>query len=172
MGRAFRRRGFLFKENDMSRFFVGFITGAGILLLVGCPSPDNHGGPETPGLAASQETADQTWKTVATLRSSDPPFQEMDNILVSDPFTVSGDVRVVMEMPEAGRVDGVVAMLLPADKATDVSTMLKAIPAGVPVTIIGAAPIQVVPDLEGTYVLVNAVPAPREWTLEIQVESN
>lgn len=154
----------------MTRLFISYIAATGILMFVGCPRPDNHGGSETLGIAPSQETADQTWKTVATLRSSDTPFQELDNILISDPFTANGDVRIVMEMPEAGRVDGVVAMLLPAEKATDLSTILRAIPEGVSVTVIGAAPQQVVSGLQGTYVLINTVPAPREWTLEVQVE--
>jgi len=156
----------------MSRFIIGLITATGILLLVGCPSPNDYGGPEKLETATSQGTADEGWTTVATLRPSDPLFQELDNLFVSEPFTVVGDVRIVMEMPGAAPADGVIAVILPADKATEVFTILKAMRAGVVVMTIGAAPIQVVPDLEGTYVLVNSVPASREWVLEVQVESN
>ena len=156
----------------MPRSYFDFVAAMGILLLVGCPSVNDHGGPESPETASNQEDADVGWTTVATLRSSDPPFQNLDNILVSDPFTVTGDVRVVMQMPDAGRVDGVVGVIMPADKAIDGQTLLRGAREGVAVTIIGAAPLQLVSDLDGTYVFVNAVPAPRAWSLEVQVKSD
>ena len=156
----------------MSRFYMGFAAAIGMLMLVGCPGAADRRGTEDSETASIQENADEGWTTVATLRSNDPTFQELDNILVSEAFTATGDVRIVMQMPEAGRVDGVVGVIMAADKATDVRTLLQGIREGVAVTVIGAAPQQVVSDLDGSYVFVNAVPAPREWSLEVQVESN
>lgn len=156
----------------MPRFYMSFAAAIGILTLVGCPSADDPGGAESIETASSQMNAEENWTTVATLRSNDPTFQELDNILVSDPFTATGDVRVVMEMPNAGQTDGVVGVIMAADKATDGRTLLQGLGDGVAVTVIGAAPEQVVSGLDGTYVFVNAVPAPREWSLEVQTKSN
>lgn len=145
----------------MSRLFIGFSAAITALVLVGCPASDDRGGP-----AATDE---QQWTTVTTLRSTDPTFQDLDNMLVSDPFTTTGDVRLVMNMPDAGRVDGIVGVIMAADKATDLRTLLQGVREGVGVTIIGAAPQQVISGLDGTYVFMNSIPANREWSLEIQV---
>ncbi len=132
-----------------------------ILMIVGCTGSNDSGDAEP--------AADDAWTTVAILRSSDPTFQDLDNILVSEPFTVSGDVRVVMDMPDGGRVDGVGGVIMAADKATDSKGLLQGIRDGESVILIGAAPTKVVSGLDGTYVFMNAVPAPQAWSLEIQV---
>lgn len=117
---------------------------------------------------ADQAPAHATWTTVATLRSSDAPWQDMDGILVSKPFTATGEVQIVLDMPNAAATDGVVGVIIPADKANDVRELLGALRDGVAVTMIGAAPEQVISDLDGSYVFVNSVPAPKPWSLDLK----
>ena len=125
-----------------------------MLAVMGCGRPGN-------GDAGA-------WTTVATLRSDDAPWQGMDGILISAPFEANGEVRFVMDMPDAGGMDGVIVVTIPADQATDGPTLLQAIGAGQTVIIVGAAPTQVVAGVEGPRVVVNSVPAAKAWSLEIQ----
>lgn len=108
------------------------------------------------------------WTTVATLRSGDAHWQNMEGLLVSEPFDAAGDVQVVMEMPNGGPMDGVIAMIIPSDQATDARALMAAVRQGQTVMMVGAAPTQAVTGLDGTYVLVNSVPSPHAWSLEIQ----
>ncbi|MHB8868556.1 MAG: hypothetical protein ACYC6T_13170 [Thermoleophilia bacterium] len=113
---------------------------------------------------------DDAWTTIATLRSSDAPWNDMPGILISEPFVVTGEVQVVLDMPDAGDMDGVIAAIVPADKATDVSALLSALGDAAIVTMMPAALTQVVSGLDGTYVLVNSVPSEKEWSLEVQTK--
>lgn len=109
------------------------------------------------------------WRTVVTLNSDDPFWGGTDNILMSAPFTASGEVRLVLDMPDAGRLDGVVGMLVPVESATDLRTLHRAAREGDAVLLSALSPSVVVPDVEGDRVFVNTVPAARPWTLEIQI---
>jgi hypothetical protein len=136
------------------------LAAASLLLLTGCSGSDS----------SSSASGSAAWTTVATLRSDSPPFQGMESILVSDPFSATGEARLVLEMPDVGKFEGLVGMVIPAEKATDARAILAAVPDGISVIIVGAAPEHLVPDLDGTYVFVNSVPAPKAWTLEIQTK--
>jgi hypothetical protein len=166
-----------------------------ILTIVGCASSDDGVAEETPAAetsatqtSATQAPATQTsvtqapatqtsvtqaptgdeWTTIVTLRSTDSPWQGMDGILISEPFTVTGEAQVVLNMPDAGELDGVIVAIIPADKATDVTALIAAIQEGVVLTLIAAAPTKAVSGLDGTYVLVNSVPESKAWSLELQ----
>lgn len=119
---------------------------------------------------AGEDSTGDSWKTVTTLRSNDPPWQDTDNIRVSPPFTATGEVRLVLEMPDAEKTDGAIGVIIPADKATDLRTLLGAIRDGVSVVMVAASPVEVVSGLDGTYVFVNAVPAAKAWSLDLQVQ--
>jgi len=64
-----------------------------ILMILGCVRSNNS--------SDTEAATDDAWTSVAT-------------------FTVSGDIGIIMDMPNAGRVDGVVAVIMVADKPTDV----------------------------------------------------
>ncbi len=148
-----------------------------ILMIVGCGSSEDRP-VEMPAAAetapaeplGNEAPGGDQWTTVATLRSSDPAWQDMPGILVSEPFTATGEVQVVLNMPDAAATDGVVGVIIPADRANDVRELLAAIRDGVAVTMIGAAPVQVFSDLDGHYVFVNSVPAPKAWSLDLQTQ--
>lgn len=153
----------------MRRFCIALaVVTIAILTIVGCGSSDDGAAGETPAAetSATEAPAGDAWTTVATLRSSDP--QVIDGILISEPFTATGEVQVVLDMPEAGKTDGVLGVIIPADKATDASAILDAIPGGASLTMIASAPKQVVSGLDGTYVFVNSVPAAKAWSLDLQ----
>ena len=123
--------------------------------------------PSTPP-SDSETPADGEWTTVVTMTSSDEPWQGLDNILMSEPFTASGEAQLVLDMPDAGKLDGVIVAIIPADKVTDVTSLLDAIQDAAVLTLIPSTPIEAVNDLDGTYVLVNTVPGGAAWTLELQ----
>jgi hypothetical protein len=127
--------------------------------------PSTTQAPETP---TTQAPTGDAWTTIVTLSSSDSAWKGMEGILVSEQFTVTGEVRVVLDMPDAGELDGVIVGIIPADKATDVMTLIAAIQGGVVVTLRGAAPTKMVPDLDGTYVLVNSIPTSKAWSVDLQ----
>ncbi len=116
----------------------------------------------------SGTSGDGEWITVMTMTSSDEPWQGMDNILVSEPFSASGEARLVLDMPDAGKLDGVIVAVVPADKISDVTSLLDAIQEAAVVTLIPSSPAKTVNDLDGTYRLVNTVPSDTAWTLELQ----
>ncbi len=117
---------------------------------------------------AEQAPDHAPWATAVTLASNDPPWQDMDGILVSKPFTATGEVRIVLNMSDAAATDGVIGVIIPADKANNVQELLSALRDGVTVVMIGAAPEQVISNLDGTYVFVNSVPVPKPWSLDLQ----
>jgi hypothetical protein len=92
----------------------------------------------------------------------------MTGLLVSDPFTVKGEARVVLDMPDAGKLDGVILSIIPADKLGGLIGLIDAVRDGPAFTLIPAYPVKEVDDLDGEYVLLNSVPAERPWTVELQ----
>lgn len=134
------------------------------------PATDTTAAAQPPATSApaGQPTGDDGWKTVVTLKSDDAPWQDMTGLLVSDPFTVKGGARAVLDMPDAGELDGVVLAIIPADQLTDLITITDAIRNGTAFTLIPDYPVKELDDLDGTYVLLNSVPADRPWTVELQ----
>ncbi len=139
------------------------------LVIVGCGGSEEPAANETP---AAQSPAGDTWTTVTTLHSDDP--QEIKGLDISEPFTASGDVRFVVDMPDAGDVDGVLAFVMAEDQAGDAASImeaLRALPDAQQLTLMpslgGEA---VVPGLDGSYVLVSSVPNEKAWSVEIQTQ--
>ena len=137
------------------------IVGALIVVMVvaGCGRPEDH---------PAAETESAAWTTVATLTSGDEPWQDIAGILVSKPFEATGEVQVVMEVPDGGQLEGVIAVIVPAEQMADHRTLMTGIRQGESVMLVGAQPTQVVTGLEGSFVLVNAVPSAHDWTLTVQ----
>jgi hypothetical protein len=135
------------------------------------PTAETSTSTEPPAPTSTSETTGDgngDWTTAVTMTSTDEPWQGLDNILVSEPFAASGEARVVLDMPDAGGLDGVIVAIIPADKVTDVTSLLDAIQDAAVLTIVPAEPVKAVNDLDGTYVLVNTVPGDTAWTLELQ----
>lgn len=122
--------------------------------------------PSTPS-SSGQSTSDG-WKTVATLASDTAPWQDMPGLLISEPFTLKGDARVVLDMPGAGELDGVILGIVQADSFDDPLSLIDAIRDGRSIVLIPSAPPKEVEGLDGTYVLVNTVPTEVPWTVELQ----
>ena len=143
--------------------------------VVGEPSPSETSVTQVPATETSVPSAPTTaeWTTVVTMRSSDSTWQDMDGILVSKPFTATGDVQVVLDMPDTGELDGLIIAIIPADKATDTATLVDLTDAiqqeGTVLTLIPTiAPAKTVSSLDGTYVVVNSVPTSSAWSLDVQ----
>ena len=134
------------------------------------PTSTSGASDEPTTTSETSDSAQAEWKTVATLRSDAAPWQDMEGILMSDPFMVEGEVQVVLDMPDAGELDGVIAVIIPANVATDTISLMSAIQDGAAMTLIPAAPVQTFADLSGEYVLVNAVPGTTAWSLEVQTK--
>jgi hypothetical protein len=175
----------------MRRFWLGLVAMMIISLpIVGCGGTDDGvaegataietSTTQAPPMAASttQASVGETstslaattgdWTTIATLHSTDSPWQGMEGILISESFTVSGDAQLVLDMPDAGELDGVIVAVIPADSVADATALLAAIQDGVVVTLPAAFPTQAVSGLDGTYVLVNSAPASAAWSVELQ----
>ena len=122
--------------------------------------------------STAQPPVGNEWTTVARLRSTDSPWQGMEGILMSEPFTVSGETRLVLDMPDAGESDGVIVAILPDDMVPeDAFGLLDVIDAAVFVTVPAMMPTREVSGLDGTYVLINTTninPASGAWSLELQ----
>lgn len=125
--------------------------------------------PTATSASAGQPTGDDGWKTVGTLKSDAAPWQDMPGVLVSDPFTVKGKARVVLDMPDTGELDGVILAIIPADQLTGPLTIIDAYREGTEFTLIPAYPVKEVDDLDGTYVMLNHIPAESPWTVELQI---
>jgi hypothetical protein len=145
------------------------------LAAVGCGGSDDGAADETPAAdtTTTEAPAGDTWTTVTTLHSDDP--QENEGILISEPFTASGDARFVVDMPDAGDVDGVIGTVIPEDQAGDPMAILKAlknIPEEQNLTLMPSLGGEtVVPGLDGSYVLVvNYGPDQKAWSVEIQTQ--
>jgi hypothetical protein len=141
-----------------------------VLVLMGCGS-SGGGATESPAATSTAaaespaaESPDAGWATVATLRSTDPANDL--GLLVSDEFTVAGDVQVVLDMPEGEDVEGVIAAFLPAGEPITV----EAGAAAESVALAVAMPSQVVSGLDGAYVVLATPSTTREWSLEIQTK--
>lgn len=184
------RLGKIDEEKSMRASWISLPVAALIMAtLVGCGSTSDRVTEETqPAVSVTQTQVTDTsvsqsqttetsvppaptggaWATVATLRSTDSPWQDMDDVLVSEPFRATGDIQIVLDMPDAGELDGVIIGIVPADAAADAFALLEAVIDGTVVTLVGVAPSQQVPGLDGTYVLVNSVPASKAWSVEVQ----
>ena len=179
----------------MRRFWVSLVVVMLIIVpVVGCGSSDGGTAEETNAVqtptsqapttqapttetsatetsattTSTGQTSNADWTTIATMNSTDAPWQGMEGILVSQPFTASGEVQVVLDMPDAGDIDGVIVAFVEADKLTDVTALLDAVQDAVVVVVPAARPVQTAPGLDGTYVLVNSVPTSTAWSLEVQ----
>jgi len=140
------------------------------LAVSGCGGSEEAVDAATPAATASAPAspAGETWTTVATLKSSDP--QELEGLLISKPFEVAGTARLELDMPDGGQLDGVIAAIIPAEKAADASSILGVLSDAPSVTLIPSAPVKDVPDLDGTYVLVNSVPTEKAWSVKIKTQ--
>jgi hypothetical protein len=118
--------------------------------------------------SATQAPTGYAWATIVTLRSTDSLWQGLQNVRVSKPFTLTGEARLVLDMPDAGEFDGVIFIIIPADKATDFTALLDALPNGVVSVLVKNAPIKAISGLHGTFVLVNSVPGSKPWSVELQ----
>lgn len=154
----------------MSKTFVAvLVLSAMALALIGCGGSDEGAATEPAATTspaaespAEEEAPSGQWTTVATLSSTDPT----DDIgaLVSEQFTTSDEIRLVLDMPEGGDIDGVVGAVIPADE--DVS--IESVAQGEAVTLPASVPEQVISGLDGAYVFVVTVPTTKAWSVEIQ----
>jgi hypothetical protein len=159
----------------MRKDWMVLVVVAGLALAAaGCGGSQEAADAETPAATPAAATsapaspAGETWTTVTTLKSTDP--QELEGLLISEPFTVKGTVRLELDMADGGKLDGVIAAIVPADQAEDPSAILGALSDAPSVTLIPSAPKKDVADLEGTYVLVNSVPTEKAWSVEIKTK--
>ncbi len=127
---------------------------------------------QTPADAEPESTQAKTgeWTTVVTLKSTDP--SEVEGLLLSEPFTANGAVRLVLDMPDGGSVDGVILAIVDADK-TDPFEILKVIGDSKSVTLLAqpeSLSSEEVSGLEGSFRVLNSVPAEKPWSVEVQVK--
>ena len=141
------------------------------LALVGCGGSDGGAAAEespaatTPAAESpAAETPAGEWTTIATL-TSDDPTDDM-GLHVSDEFTVSGDAQLVLEMPDGGDMDGVIAALMVAGEPITAEAGAQAPSA----TLAGALPSQVLSGLDGDYVLLVTPTSDKAWTVEVQTQ--
>ena len=140
------------------------------LVLVGCGGSDDGAAEESPAAttpAAESPAAESPaaeWTTIATFSSNDPK-NDM-GLHISDEFTVSGDVQVVLDMPDGGDFDGLIAAFLKAGEPITVEAGAEAPSA----TVGGALPSQVVSGLDGDYVLYVVPTGSKAWTVEVQTQ--
>ncbi len=159
----------------MRRYWLILATVAVLALAaVGCGGSDEGTAEETPAADTTtvESPAGDTWTTVTTLRSDDP--QKTEGLAISEPFTASGDVRFVVDMPDAGEMDGVSAFVMAEDEAGDAVSIMKAfraLPDEQQLTLMPSlGGEQVVPGLDGSYVVVNSVPSEKAWSIEVQTQ--
>lgn len=67
--------------------------------------------------------------------------------MVGDPFTVKGKMRVVLDMPDAGELDGVTLAIIAADQLTDPLTIIGAIRNGTAFILLHYYPVKEVDNL-------------------------
>ena len=150
----------------MRRTHVGLILVAILTLgLVGCGGADGGAAPESPAATTpAVESTAAEWTTVATLSSTDRT-NDMD-LHVSEKFAVSGDVQLVLDMPDAADTDGVITAFLAAGEPITVEAGAKAESAA----LAGAPPTQVVSGLDGSYVLLVTPASAKAWSVEVQTQ--
>lgn len=145
--------------------FVGLAVAILALVVIGCGSSGEGSATQSPTVAspATESPTTATWTTLTTLRSTDPT-NDM-GLLVSEEFTVSGDVQLVLDMPEGKETDGVIAAVFPADEPITVEASAKAPSVALPVGV----PTQVISGLDGTYVVLLTLGTTKgAWSVEIQ----
>jgi hypothetical protein len=140
------------------------------LALMGCGGSDGGGAEELPAATTpaaespAAEDAAGEWTTVATL-TSDDPTDDM-GLHVSEEFTVSGDAQLVLDMPDGGDADGVIAALMVAGEPITPEAGAQA-PSAV---LAGARPSEVLSGLDGSYVLLVTPTSDKAWTVEVQTQ--
>lgn len=154
----------------MRRTYVGLALVAMLILaLAGCGGSDDGAATQSPAATtpAAESLAAQSpaagWTTVATLSSTDPT-DKMD-LHVSQEFTVSGDVQLVLDMPKGKDFDGVIAAFLPAGEPITVEAATNAESVALAVAL---SP-QVVSGLDGSYVLLVTT-GTKAWSVEVQTQ--
>ena len=178
----------------MRRFLIGLTaTMITVLGASGCgnggpaattapPGPETPTAAETPAVTEStpaaptespQAPVEDSWKTVGTLSSSDPSMKGYEDILLSEPFLAIGEAQLVLEMPDAGGVDGVLPVVMPAEWATDPTTILGKLldERTINVTLAAALPPEPLGNLDDTYVIIvlrSSVIGEGEWTVQLQ----
>lgn len=178
----------------MNRFVFGLMaalitvlgtSGCGSGATVETPAPPGTEAPpavQTPAATesapvapaeSSQAPEDASWTTVATLSSSQPSMKGYEGILVSDPFLASGEAQLVLDMPDADGLAGVGAVVMPAEWATDPSTILDKLldERTINVTLVAGSPPEQLGNLDGTYVIIvvqSSVIGDGEWTVQLQ----
>lgn len=146
-------------------YFVSLLVVVMALVAAGCGGSDEPAAEETPAAEpATEAPAGDTWTTVTTLRSTDPP-NNID-LLVSEPFEASGDVQLVLDMPGAGGMDGVISVIIPEADTVE----LDAVTDGEAVILSGAQKSEIVSGFDGSYMLVVAVPGEKQWAIEVQTQ--
>jgi len=132
----------------------------------GAAAAETSAAPAAPVSPAESPTVEDAgagaWTTLTTLTSTDPA--NAIGVLVSEEFTVSGEVRVVLETSGGDDMDGVVGLIMPASAEVTVDAAAE----GEPVTLAAAAPKQVVSGLDGACVLVVSVSTGTDWSVAIQ----
>ena len=155
----------------MRRTYVGLALVAMLILaLAGCGGSDDGAATQSPAAttpaattpAAESPAAD--WTTVTTLSSTDPA-NEMD-LPVSQEFTVSGDVQLVLDMPKGKDYDGVIAAFLPAGEPITIEAATNAESVALAVAL---SP-HVVSGLDGSYVLLVTPSTTKAWSVEVQTQ--
>ncbi len=136
---------------------------------------------ETPAAGSPAQTADDAepelteandgeWSTVVTLKSTDP--SEVEGLLLSEPFTANGTIRLVLDMPGGDSTDGVLLAIVDADK-TDPLEILGVIGESKASTLV-AQPEELASEeisgLNGSFRVLNSVPADKPWSVEVQVK--
>ena len=76
---------------------------------------------------------------------------------------------MVLDMPDAGELDGVVVVIIKADQLTDSLAIIDVVREGTAMPVIPSAPVKEVDGFDGTYVLVNSVTVTEApWAPEVQ----
>ncbi len=120
--------------------------------------------------AESIEAAPGEWSTVVTLKSTDP--SEVEGLLLSEPFTADGTIRLVLDMPGGASTDGVILAIVDADK-TDPLEILGVIADSESATLLAqpeALASKEISGLKGSFRVLNSVPADKPWSVEVQVQ--
>lgn len=127
-------------------------------------TPDTTPAVESPAAEspAAESPASGEWVTVTTLRSDDPTTDI--GFLLSEEFTVTGDVRLVLDVPEGEDTDGLIAAILPAGE--EITVELAQESESRPLAVI--VPEATVEGLDGSYVVLATPSTDKAWSLEIQ----
>ncbi len=135
----------------------------------GAPAPESPAAEvpaeETPAAESpSEETSDGAWTTILTLKSTDP--KDDMGFLVSEDFTVDGDVRLVLDMPGAKKLDAVIFAFMPAGEPITVKSGSEA------ASIVLGGPLlsDVKSGLSGDFMLLATTGVKKRWSVEVQTK--